>query len=100
MTDTIKRWECPECGRDFDSPSKIHNRGASAPVAAQRERCPGILVECVYVAVDERIECRKALGVIQNIQHGNVYSPDDPTLAEVADDLRAAIAIVTGISHD
>ncbi len=53
------------------------------------------LVRDLAAAEAERDRCREAmkfaLGVIQNVQHGNRYRPDDPTLAQVADMLSEAI---------
>lgn len=43
MTDTIRRWECPRCGRVLErvwSPGDSHGH------------CPGVPVERVYVARD------------------------------------------------
>jgi len=50
MTDTITRWECPECGR---SSLKQYVEHSVRRGYGEWQPCPGIPVERTYVAVDQ-----------------------------------------------
>lgn len=57
VSDTIKRWICPECGYNE---SRYHRRivGSNAPP------CPGVPVERAYVAVDAQAKALSGLSFL------------------------------------
>lgn len=57
MSDTIRRWECPECGRAWlnVTPNERH----ADDRRAVPHGCPGVPVERVYIAVDALLSIRE-----------------------------------------
>jgi len=97
VTDTIKRWECPECGRKwtpFTRAPKHH--------CARGEGCPGVPVERVYVAVEalpyrEMLQlCVRAFGVVIDAVTGE----DEPSHTQLCEDHRFIHHASTGDDAD
>ncbi len=59
MTDTITRWECPECGRQTSATVHV------PPIEDRRDWwCPGVPVERTYVAVDALLSGKAHLAAV------------------------------------
>ncbi len=58
MTDTISRWECPECGEKWGYAAEAPHGGPGLI------RCPGVPVERTYVAVDALLSGKAHLAAV------------------------------------
>ena len=89
MSDTIKRWECPECGRWIVQKGFLeHNAGD--------RRCPGVPVERTYVAVDALLSDETRRIVAERLDDDVLAKWPGVALRRANAYARAAIAAVTG----
>ncbi len=59
MTDTISRWECPECGRE-----KMRGQHRETYMG---EICPGVSVERTYIATDTLLSAEVRVAVFAEL---------------------------------
>lgn len=91
MSDTLKRWECPECGQECGQEKIVKHR-----VCYMGKLCPGVPVERVYVAVDVLLSDGAARACAERVFEDPPESLLDDDYDEARDGIRAAIAAVTG----